>query len=169
MCRRQETDELLCAWETEDPTASKLFRKLLDRSGLEPADTELLEWGSVMGFQETTRGIKLKADPPALLALLTEELLRGKSFHSACAELVTTLMLDGFLADFSDRLAGLIHPIIVADGWRSKGEPPSTRYIALEIATFLHRMEAIGILAREKSSNRFSYDQFTLTAADVTL
>jgi hypothetical protein len=52
VCRSAETDELLCAWEAGDPEASQRLRELLDRSGIEPPDTELLAWGSVMGFEE---------------------------------------------------------------------------------------------------------------------
>ncbi|MBA3407858.1 MAG: hypothetical protein H0U06_07330, partial [Solirubrobacterales bacterium] len=32
VCRSPETDELLCAWEAEDPAASQRLRDLLDRS-----------------------------------------------------------------------------------------------------------------------------------------
>ena len=52
VCRSTETDELLCAWEAEDPSAPRRLRELLDRSGIEPPDTELLAWGSVMGLEE---------------------------------------------------------------------------------------------------------------------
>lgn len=52
VCRSPETDELLCAWEAEDPAASQRLRDLLDRSGIEPPDTDLLAWGHVMGLEE---------------------------------------------------------------------------------------------------------------------
>ncbi len=52
VCRSPETDELLSAWEAEDPAAWKRFRELLDRSGLEPPDTDLLIWGAVMHVEE---------------------------------------------------------------------------------------------------------------------
>lgn len=52
VCRAPETRRLLCAWEAEDPAAPRTFRKLLDSSGIEPPDTDLLAWGSVMGFEE---------------------------------------------------------------------------------------------------------------------
>ena len=51
-CRGRETDELLCAWENGDPGAWRRFRELLENSGVEPPDTELLAWGRVMGFVE---------------------------------------------------------------------------------------------------------------------
>lgn len=52
VCRAPETDELLVAWEVEDPAAWQRFRELLERSGLEPPDTDLLTWGEVMGLEE---------------------------------------------------------------------------------------------------------------------
>jgi hypothetical protein len=52
VCRSTETEELLRAWESKDPTARRRLRELLDGSGIEPPDTELLAWGSVMGFEE---------------------------------------------------------------------------------------------------------------------
>jgi hypothetical protein len=52
VCRSPETDELLSAWEAEDPAAWQRFRELLDRSGLEPPDTDLLTWGGAMGLEE---------------------------------------------------------------------------------------------------------------------
>jgi len=52
VCRSPETDELRHAWEAEDPAAWERFRELLDRSGIEPPDTDLLAWGQVMGFEE---------------------------------------------------------------------------------------------------------------------
>jgi hypothetical protein len=52
VCRSPETEELLHAWESEDPAARLRFRELLEASGLEPPDTDLLAWGQVMGYEE---------------------------------------------------------------------------------------------------------------------
>jgi hypothetical protein len=52
VCRSPETDDLLRAWEAEDPAAWERFRELLDGSGIEPPDTDLLAWGGVMGLEE---------------------------------------------------------------------------------------------------------------------
>ena len=52
VCRSPDTDELLRAWEVEDPAAWQRFRELLESSGIEPPDTELLSWGQVMGYEE---------------------------------------------------------------------------------------------------------------------
>jgi len=49
VCRGPQTDDLLCAWEAEDPRAWRSFRKLLEDSGIEPPDTDLLTWGQTMG------------------------------------------------------------------------------------------------------------------------
>lgn len=52
VCRSPEAEELLCAWDADDPTASRRFRELLERSGVEPPDTDLITWGQAMGFEE---------------------------------------------------------------------------------------------------------------------
>jgi hypothetical protein len=52
VCRSPETDQLLHAWDADDPAAWKRFRELLDQSGIEPPDTDFLAWGQVMGFEE---------------------------------------------------------------------------------------------------------------------
>jgi hypothetical protein len=52
VCRARETEELLCAWEREDPAAWRRFGELLEGSGLEPPDTGVLAWGKVMGYDE---------------------------------------------------------------------------------------------------------------------
>lgn len=52
LCRSPETQELLRAWEEAQPQADELLREALDASGLEPPDTEALEWGAVMGLEE---------------------------------------------------------------------------------------------------------------------
>jgi len=52
LCRCTETEELLRAWESEAPTARRRLQELLDGSGIEPPDTELLAWGNVTGFEE---------------------------------------------------------------------------------------------------------------------
>lgn len=52
VCRSPETDELLCAWEYEDPDAWRRLRELLEGSGIEPPDTDLLAWSQMMGPAE---------------------------------------------------------------------------------------------------------------------
>lgn len=52
VCRSPATDDLLLAWEAEEPDAWRRFKELLDDTGIEPPDTDLLAWGSVMGLEE---------------------------------------------------------------------------------------------------------------------
>jgi hypothetical protein len=52
VCRAPETEQLLCAWEDDDPDAWRRFRELLEGSGLEPPDTDLLAWSQMMGPAE---------------------------------------------------------------------------------------------------------------------
>jgi len=52
VCRSPDTDELLCAWEREDPAAWQRLRQLLEGSGIEPPDTDALTWGEMMGLEE---------------------------------------------------------------------------------------------------------------------
>ena len=47
VCRSPATDQLLRASELEDPTAGHRFRELMEASGIEPPDTDLLAWGRV--------------------------------------------------------------------------------------------------------------------------
>lgn len=49
LCRSQEVDSLLVAWEREEPDAHERLTGLLQASGLEPPDTASVEWGAVMG------------------------------------------------------------------------------------------------------------------------
>ena len=52
LCRAPEVEEMVALWEEDDTRARRRLRELLDASGLEPPDTELLAWGSVMGLVE---------------------------------------------------------------------------------------------------------------------
>jgi hypothetical protein len=52
ICTSEETMRLLRAWEGDDPGAGEMLRAALASSGIEPPDTDALEWGSVMGVEE---------------------------------------------------------------------------------------------------------------------
>ncbi|MGH2954444.1 MAG: hypothetical protein ACRDK9_10590 [Solirubrobacterales bacterium] len=52
LCRWPESESLLVAWEEDDPGARQRLGELLEASGIEPPDTALLEWGSVMELEE---------------------------------------------------------------------------------------------------------------------
>jgi hypothetical protein len=71
VCRSPATDELLRASELEDPTAGHRFHQLMEASGIEPPDTDLLAWGRVMGSIAPRRGARpartgTRRHPPAL-------------------------------------------------------------------------------------------------------
>ena len=51
-CRAPDTLEQIALWETSDARARRELGRLLDASGIEPPDTPLLAWGSVMGLEE---------------------------------------------------------------------------------------------------------------------
>lgn len=52
LCRSEDTLELLDLWEHDDGRASDRFQALMEGSGLEPPDTELLAWRGLMGAEE---------------------------------------------------------------------------------------------------------------------
>lgn len=51
LCTCERTMAMLEAWEGE-PSAGELLREALKASGLEPPDTDVLRWRSMMGFEE---------------------------------------------------------------------------------------------------------------------
>jgi hypothetical protein len=91
----------------------------------------------------TARGRKLAGDPSLLLESLATELLAGRTFEAACAELAVALML----ARYSDAIAERIQPAIAADGWRSDGIAPDVREVRWGVAAFLRPAEAAGLVA----------------------
>ncbi len=52
LCRAPDTLEQIARWETSDARARRALGRLLDACGIEPPDTSLLVWGSVMGLEE---------------------------------------------------------------------------------------------------------------------
>lgn len=52
ICTSEQTSALLGAWEEEGEAAGKLLGDALEGSGIEPPDTDALEWGSMMGLEE---------------------------------------------------------------------------------------------------------------------
>jgi hypothetical protein len=44
-CRAPEVEEMLALWEDDEPRARRRLQQLLDASGLQPSDTDLLAWG----------------------------------------------------------------------------------------------------------------------------
>lgn len=98
----------------------------------------------------TKQGRALRADPPALLQVLVNELFEGDGFETACAELAAALLIAGVEADYSDAIPERIRPTLVAEGWQAGGEPPDVRDIGLSVAAFLRPAEAIGLFKPRK-------------------
>jgi hypothetical protein len=111
----------------------------------------------------TARGRTLRDDPPALLEAFARELLGGDGFQGACIELAAALLLDGATVDFSDALARLIRPAIVADGWHWQGESAHIRDIWWTIIHFLRSAEAAGIVIHPDRRSHLPREPFTLT------
>lgn len=110
----------------------------------------------------TKRGQALQAQPAELLKMLTDELLAGESFESACGELVAALLLSGIKGDFSDAIAERIRPALVSQGWEAGGEPPDVRDVSWAVASFLRPAEAIGLLEAEGSGSGRWRDRLVL-------
>jgi len=111
----------------------------------------------------TARGRELYADPAALLATVTSDLLAGDSFRAACAELAVASILDGAVARHSDALADQIQNALVAEGWHAAGAPPSACDVRWTVGAFLRPAEAIGLLTRRDSGSRSKPDLLILT------
>lgn len=54
LCRSDTTAHVLDAYERSDAEGKKAFRKADAASGIRPPDIDELEWGSVMGMEEST-------------------------------------------------------------------------------------------------------------------
>ena len=52
ICTCEQTMAMLEAWEAEEPDTVERLREALEASGLEPPDTNVLRWRSMMGFEE---------------------------------------------------------------------------------------------------------------------
>jgi hypothetical protein len=52
ICTSEQTMAMLEAWEVEEPDTVERLREALEASGLEPPDTDVLRWRSMMGFEE---------------------------------------------------------------------------------------------------------------------
>lgn len=52
ICTSEQTMGLLSAWEDDEARAGELLGHALEASGIEPPDTDVLEWGAVTGLEE---------------------------------------------------------------------------------------------------------------------
>lgn len=108
VCRSPETDELLCVWEAEDPAASQRLRDLLDRSGIEPPDTDRLAWGHVMGLEEA----RVREQVAIALEEATEDgrLVPGSpGFRRRQAEVASAALLEPWSDDDGQSRLDAVH------------------------------------------------------------
>jgi hypothetical protein len=85
LCRAPDVDHMLGLWEDDDPAAPRRLDELLDASGLEPPDTELLTWGPVMGLVEAD--VRDRAAEVLELALEAGELVPARRSQLVAAVL----------------------------------------------------------------------------------
>ena len=93
LCRQPETLELIALWGTSAARARRRFGRLLDASGMEPPDTPLLAWGSIMGIEEA----RVREDVSCELELALEDgrlVLGAPGFKRRQAELVSAVLGD---------------------------------------------------------------------------
>jgi hypothetical protein len=52
LCRSEDTHRLIARWEPDREGARRQLRRLMERSGVDPLDTDLLTWGEIQGVEE---------------------------------------------------------------------------------------------------------------------
>lgn len=52
LCRSEDTHRLVARWEPDREGARKELRRLMERSGVDPLETDLLAWGDIQGMAE---------------------------------------------------------------------------------------------------------------------
>jgi len=52
LCRSNDTHLLIDLWDTDQARARRTLRRLSESSGVDPLDTETLQWGAVFGMAE---------------------------------------------------------------------------------------------------------------------
>jgi hypothetical protein len=113
----------------------------------------------------TARGRELLADPAGLALAIATDLLAGDDFRAACAELAIALLLAGFEAEWAEPLARTVHPAIVAEGWQGNGGPPGVRDVSWEIADFIGRATASGLIETQTGDSMFHRGPLVLSEA----
>lgn len=113
----------------------------------------------------TARGRELLADPAGLALAIATDLLAGDDFRAACAELAIALLLAGFEAEWAEPLARTVHPAIVAEGWQGNGGPPGVRDVSWEIADFIGRATASGLIETQTGDSLFHRGPLVLSEA----
>jgi hypothetical protein len=83
--------------------------------------------------------------PAALLHACATALVAGDTFEAAVGELTAALLLSGEPVE-STALARPIHSVIVSEGWRAGGTPPSVLQVAAAVGHFVASCEPLGIV-----------------------
>ena len=90
IARGETTRQVLLSGDTGDRGRS-LVRKAMQRSGIEPPDTELLTWGAVMGPAEA-QGLELVADRLELAAAAGDLQPGGRGWRDQQADLAIAIL-----------------------------------------------------------------------------
>jgi hypothetical protein len=133
LCRESQTLEQITLWETSDTRARRALGRLLDASGIEPPDTPLLAWSSVMGLAEA----QAREDVAYALEIALEAgtLVPGTAgFKRRQAEIVAVVLthdrLDSIHAERLER-------------WRDDHRSPTRTAIVDRVADTLARVPAV--------------------------
>lgn len=99
-------------------------------------------------LQATTLGRSLAGDPAELWRRLASTLGGRDEFGQMIAELLALRLLDGPAID--DDLEHALFPVARAQGWRSGGDPLSSRHVGHAVAFRLYWWRMLGLLAEER-------------------
>lgn len=131
LCTCEQTTEMVEAWEEDGGQAGERLREALVASGLEPPDTEVLAWRSMMGFEEARlrdqmareleRWIEAEGVDPGARgfrrrqASLVADFLRRPNAEldgRAPIEAIVEERLAGWARDGSERRAEIVAPVL---------------------------------------------------------
>jgi hypothetical protein len=131
LCNCEQTIAMLRAWEEDERAAGEQLREALVASGLEPPDTAVLAWRSMMGFEEARLRDRVAreledwieaegVDPGARgfkrrQATLVSEFLRRPRAEldgRAPLEVIVAERLEGWVRDGSEPRAEIVSPVL---------------------------------------------------------
>jgi hypothetical protein len=110
--------------------------------------------GRRSGRIKTTRsGVDLAADPAALWRMIAATVGREDPYSTFLSELIAHRLLEGpaetHPTDGRDELVDVVAPIVVAEGWRHRDEPPGRSDVDRAIHVPLREWRLFGLLAEE--------------------
>lgn len=122
IARSDTTTAILDAWAVGYDEAAVAFRKAYESSGVEPPDTDILEWGSVMGAEEA---MAFDAVERALgEAISSGKLVPGSTGWKSVAKTITEKVLtDPLELPPGQTLAGLVTTERVSNWVNSSRQP----------------------------------------------